>query len=84
MDSYIAATNGVIMLILFVLLLILVFCLIFAPLFIWKWTKATKSEVARLNANVIVLVTMLKRWENRYLLIDGEPSPDHKEERVFK
>ncbi|XXJ19764.1 hypothetical protein ACR42D_09525 [Desulfovibrio caledoniensis] len=84
MDPYIAATNGVVMLILLILLLVLLFCLIFAPLFIWKWTKATKNEVNRLNANIIVLVTMLKRWENRYLLVDGEQSPDHKEERVHR
>lgn len=84
MDPNIAATNGVVMLILIILLIILSFCLIFAPLFIWKWTKATRNEVAKLNANIIVLVTMLKRWENRYLLVDGEQSPDHKDERVLK
>ncbi|WP_272699685.1 hypothetical protein [Desulfovibrio sp. Fe33] len=78
------ATNGVILVILCILALILLFCLIFAPLFIWKWTKATKKEITRLNANMIVLVTMLKRWENRYLLVDGEQSPDHKDERLFK
>ncbi|WP_338666946.1 hypothetical protein [Pseudodesulfovibrio methanolicus] len=84
MEPYIAATNGVVIFFLLFMLLILLFCLIFAPLFIWKWTKATKAEVTRLNANIIVLVTMLKRWEDRYLLVDGEPSPDRKEERVFK
>ncbi|WP_319584918.1 hypothetical protein [uncultured Pseudodesulfovibrio sp.] len=84
MDSYIAATSGMALLFLLALMTTLFFCLIFAPLFIWKWTKATKNEVTRLNANIIVLVTMLKRWENRYLLLDGEASPDHREERLLK
>jgi hypothetical protein len=78
------ATNGVVLLIFSILSLILAFCLVFAPLFIWKWTKATKRETARLNNNIIVLVTMLKRWESRYLLLDGEQSPDREDERPFR
>ncbi|WFS60997.1 hypothetical protein LF599_09920 [Pseudodesulfovibrio thermohalotolerans] len=84
MEPYITATNGVILVFLLILTLILLFCLILAPLFIWKWTKATKREITRLNSNTIALITMLKRWENRYLLVDGEQSPDHKDERLFK
>lgn len=84
MEPYLMATNGVVWLILCILSLILAFCLVFAPLFIWKWTKATKRETARLNNNIIVLVTMLKRWESRYLLLDGEQSPDREDERPFR
>ena len=84
MEPHLMATNGVVWLILSILSLILAFCLVFAPLFIWKWTKATKRETARLNNNIIVLVTMLKRWESRYLLLDGEQSPDREDERPFR
>jgi len=84
MEPYFMATNGVVLLILIILLLILAFCLFFAPLFIWKWAKATQRETARLNNNIIVLVTMLKRWESRYLLLDGEQSPDREDERPFR
>lgn len=84
MEPYLMATNGVVLLIFSILSLILAFCLVFAPLFIWKWTKATKRETARLNNNIIVLVTMLKRWESRYLLLDGEQSPDREDERPFR
>ena len=84
MEPYLMATNGVILLILSILLLVLAFCMVFAPLYIWKWTKATKRETARLNNNIIVLVTMLKRWESRYLLLDGEQSPDREDERPFR
>lgn len=84
MEPYVAATSGMAGLVLSILIFVLGICLVLAPLFIWKWTKATKAEVTRLNANIIVMITMLRRWEHRYLLLDGEQVPDTKEERIVK
>lgn len=82
METYMAASGGIIWLILTLLSFVLLFFLVFAPLFIWKWTKATKEETTRLNDNIIVLVTMLRRWETRYLLLDGEQPPKTEGERL--
>lgn len=82
METYMAASGGIIWLVLTLLSFVLLFFLVFAPLFIWKWTKATKEETTRLNDNIIVLVTMLRRWEARYLLLDGEKPPMAEGERL--
>lgn len=82
METYMAASGGIIWLVLTLLSFVLLFFLVFAPLFIWKWTKATKEETTRLNDNIIVLVTMLRRWEARYLLLDGEKPPMTEGERL--
>lgn len=37
--------------------------LVISPLFIWKWAKATCSEVAELKKEVVVLNCMLERLE---------------------
>lgn len=45
------------------LILMLAYCLIFAPLYIWKWTKATKKEITRLNNNLAVAINCLQNIE---------------------
>lgn len=82
MDTIAAASGGILWLVLSLLSFVLLCFLVLAPLFIWKWTKATKAETTRLNDNLIVLVTMLKRWETRYLLVDGEEPTRTEAERL--
>lgn len=84
MENLVAASGGIIWLALSLLSLVLCLFLALAPLFVWKWTKATKEETTRLNDNLIVLVTMLKRWETRYLLVDGEQTPKSEGERLHR
>lgn len=35
--------------------------LVLAPLFIWKWTKATTEEMKRLNHNVAIIAKAVQR-----------------------
>jgi HAMP domain-containing protein len=39
----------------------LVISLVLAPLFIWKWTKATTNEIEKLNHNVAIIAKALRK-----------------------